>query len=90
MGRRSCRGTGRIRRRTRQALTRSGWLLTGDLARMDRDGYFQIVARKKEMILAGRYQVYPRDVEEVLYEHPKVREAAVVGVQAPRLPLQTR
>ena len=73
---------------TRQALTRSGWLLTGDLARMDGDGYFQIVARKKEMILAGRYQVYPRDVEEVLYEHPKVREAAVVGVQAPRLPLR--
>jgi len=69
---------------TRQAITRSGWLLTGDLARMDSDGYFQIVARKKEMILAGKYQVYPRDVEEVLYEHPKVREAAVVGVQAPR------
>ena len=69
---------------TREALTRSGWLLTGDLARMDGDGYFQIVARKKEMILAGKYQVYPRDVEEVLYEHPKVREAAVVGVQAPR------
>jgi long-chain acyl-CoA synthetase len=73
---------------TRQTLTRSGWLLTGDLARMDGDGYFQIVARKKEMILAGRYQVYPRDVEEVLYEHPKVREAAVVGVQAPRSPLR--
>lgn len=71
---------------TRQAITRAGWLLTGDLARMDSDGYFQIVARKKEMILAGRYQVYPRDVEEVLYEHPKVREAAVVGVQAPRFP----
>jgi long-chain acyl-CoA synthetase len=73
---------------TRQALTRAGWLMTGDLARMDGDGYFQIVARKKEMILAGRYQVYPRDVEEVLYEHPKVREAAVVGVQAPRFPLR--
>jgi len=73
-------------RSTRLALQRSGWLLTGDLARMDGDGYFQIVARKKEMILAGRYQVYPRDVEEVLYESPKVREAAVVGVQAPRHP----
>jgi long-chain acyl-CoA synthetase len=69
---------------SRETLTRSGWLLTGDLARMDADGYFQIVARKKEMILAGKYQVFPRDVEEVLYEHPKVREAAVVGVQAPR------
>ncbi|HSR47290.1 MAG TPA: alpha/beta fold hydrolase [Anaerolineales bacterium] len=76
-------------RATRESLTRSGWLLTGDLARMDGDGYFQIVARKKEMILAGRYQVFPRDVEEVLYEHPKVREAAVVGVQAPRSPRRT-
>jgi long-chain acyl-CoA synthetase len=75
-------------RATRETLTRNGWLLTGDLARMDDDGYFQIVARKKEMILAGRYQVYPRDVEEVLYEHPKVREAAVVGVQAPRIRLR--
>jgi len=73
---------------TAQVITRSGWLLTGDLARMDEDGFFQIVARKKEMILAGEYQVYPRDVEEVLYEHPKVREAAVVGIQQPRLPLQ--
>ncbi|HSB89686.1 MAG TPA: alpha/beta fold hydrolase [Anaerolineales bacterium] len=73
---------------TRETITRSGWLLTGDLARQDADGYFQIIARKKEMILAGRYQVYPRDIEEVLYEHPKVREAAVVGVQAPRWPWQ--
>lgn len=75
-------------RATREVLTRAGWLLTGDLARVDTDGYFQIVARKKEMILAGKYQVYPRDVEEVLYEHPKVREAAVVGVQAARGPLR--
>jgi long-chain acyl-CoA synthetase len=56
------------------------WLLTGDVARMDEDGYCQIISRKQEMILAGEYQVYPRDVEEVLYEHPKVREAAVVGI----------
>jgi long-chain acyl-CoA synthetase len=75
-------------RETRAALRRGGWLLTGDLARMDRDGYFQIVARKKEMILAGPYQVYPRDVEEVLHEHPKVREAAVIGITRPRWPLQ--
>jgi long-chain acyl-CoA synthetase len=47
---------------------------------MDEDGYCQIISRKQEMILAGEYQVYPRDVEEVLYEHPKVREAAVVGI----------
>ncbi len=63
-----------------QPFTDDGWLLTGDLARMDEDGYFQIVSRKKEMILAGKYQVYPRDVEEVLYEHPGVKEVAVVGL----------
>ncbi|MBI1279296.1 MAG: alpha/beta fold hydrolase [Anaerolineaceae bacterium] len=63
-----------------QPITADGWLLTGDLARMDEDGYFQIISRKKEMILAGKYQVYPRDVEEVLYEHPGVKEAAVVGL----------
>ncbi|MBN8619924.1 MAG: alpha/beta fold hydrolase [Anaerolineae bacterium] len=63
-----------------QPLTDDGWLLTGDLARMDSDGYFQIISRKKEMILAGKYQVYPRDVEEVLYEHPGVKEVAVVGL----------
>jgi long-chain acyl-CoA synthetase len=75
-------------RETRAVLRRGGWLLTGDLARMDPDGFFHILARKKEMILAGRYQVYPRDVEEVLHEHPKVREAAVVGITRRRWPLQ--
>jgi long-chain acyl-CoA synthetase len=65
---------------TEQVLTADGWLLTGDIARMDEDGYFQIISRKKEMILAGKYQVYPRDVEEVLYEHPGVKEVAVVGL----------
>ena len=59
---------------------RGGWLYTGDLARMDSDGYFQIIDRKKDMILAGTYNVYPRDVEEVLYEHPKVFEVAVAGI----------
>lgn len=63
-----------------QPLTPDGWLLTGDIARMDEDGYFQIISRRKEMILAGKFQVYPRDVEEVLYEHPGVKEVAVVGV----------
>jgi long-chain acyl-CoA synthetase len=63
-----------------QVLTDDGWLLTGDIARMDDDGYFQIISRKKEMILAGKYHVYPRDVEEVLYEHPGVKEVAVVGL----------
>jgi long-chain acyl-CoA synthetase len=59
---------------------RDGWLYTGDLARMDNDGYFYIVERKKDLILSGGFNVYPREVEEVLYEHPKVLEAAVVGV----------
>jgi len=59
---------------------RDGWLFTGDLARMDEDGYFQIIDRKKDMILAGAFNVYPRDVEEVLYENPKVLEVAVAGV----------
>jgi long-chain acyl-CoA synthetase len=73
---------------THATFTRDGWLLTGDIARMDDDGYFEIVARTRDMILAGEYQVYPRDVEEVLYEHPKVKEVAVVGVQPPRWPFQ--
>jgi long-chain acyl-CoA synthetase len=58
---------------------KDGWLHTGDLARMDEDGFFTIVDRKKDLILSGTYNVYPRDVEEVLYEYPKVLEAAVVN-----------
>jgi long-chain acyl-CoA synthetase len=57
-----------------------GWLHTGDMATVDEDGYFFIVDRKKDMIIRGGYNVYPREIEEVLYEHPAVREAAVVGV----------
>jgi long-chain acyl-CoA synthetase len=57
-----------------------GWLRTGDLARMDEDGYFFIVDRKKDMIIRGGYNVYPREIEEVLYEHPAVLEAAVIGI----------
>src|SRR5262249_14556312 len=68
---------------TAEALTPDGWLRTGDLARMETDGFFQVIERKKEMIVAGRYNIYPRDVEEVLYEHPKVLEAAVAGVPRP-------
>ncbi|MFZ5826534.1 MAG: long-chain-fatty-acid--CoA ligase [Bacillota bacterium] len=56
------------------------WLYTGDVAKMDEDGRFYILDRKKEMILVGGYNVYPREVEEVLYEHPAVMEAAVIGV----------
>jgi long-chain acyl-CoA synthetase len=59
---------------------RDGWLLTGDMAVMDDEGYFQIVDRKKDLIIAGGYNVYPREVEEVLYEHPKVLEVCVAGV----------
>ena len=58
----------------------NGWLHTGDLARTDEDGYFFIVDRKKEMIIRGGYNVYPREIEEVLYEHPAVLEASVIGV----------
>lgn len=58
---------------------RDGWLYTGDLARQDEDGYFYIVDRKKDMIIVGGYNVYPREVEEVLYAHPNVVEAAVLG-----------
>ena len=59
---------------------RGGWLHTGDLARMDEDGYVYIVDRKKEMIIRGGYNIYPREIEEVLYTHQDVSEAAVIGV----------
>jgi long-chain acyl-CoA synthetase len=59
---------------------RDGWFHTGDMARVDDDGYYFIVDRKKDMIIRGGYNVYPREIEEVLYEHPAVAEAAVVGV----------
>jgi long-chain acyl-CoA synthetase len=63
---------------------RGGWLYTGDIAKMDKDGYFQIVDRKKDMIIVGGFNVYPRDVEEVLYQHPKVLEAVVAGIPDPK------
>jgi long-chain acyl-CoA synthetase len=59
---------------------RDDWLYTGDIATMDEDGYFRIVDRKKDMIIAGGFNIYPRDVEEVLYENPKVQEAVVAGI----------
>jgi long-chain acyl-CoA synthetase len=64
---------------TAAAISPDGWFSSGDLARVDDDGYFFIVDRKKEMIIRGGYNVYPREIEEVLYSHPAVREAAVVG-----------
>ena len=59
------------------------WLFTGDIAKMDEDGYFYIVDRKKDMIICGGYNVYPREVEEVLKQHPKVLEVAVAGIPDP-------
>lgn len=67
---------------TAEAL-RDGWLYTGDIATMDEEGYAYIVDRKKDMIIASGYNVYPRDVEEVLYAHPAVQEAVVIGVPDP-------
>jgi long-chain acyl-CoA synthetase len=62
---------------------RDGWLYTGDIGKMDEEGYFYILDRKKDIIIAGGYNIYPREVEEVLYEHPKIIEGAVIGVPDP-------
>ncbi len=62
---------------------RDGWLYTGDIARLDEEGYTYIVDRKKDMVIAGGYNIYPRDIEEVLFTHPKVLEAAVAGIMDP-------
>ncbi len=68
---------------TAKTVTEDGWLMTGDIAVMDEEGYFSIVDRKKDMIIASGYNIYPRDVEEVLYKHPKVAEAVVAGIPHP-------
>lgn len=59
---------------------RNGWFYTGDIAKMDEEGYTYIVDRKKDMVIAGGFNIYPRDIEEVLYTHPKIMEAAVAGI----------
>jgi long-chain acyl-CoA synthetase len=59
---------------------KDGWFRTGDLGRVDEDGYYYVVDRKKDLIIRGGFNVYPREVEEVLYEHPAVAEAAVIGI----------
>ena len=64
---------------TKQAI-KNGWLYTGDISTMDDEGYFYIVDRKKDMIIAGGYNIYPRDIDEVLFGHPKVMEACTIGV----------
>lgn len=66
-----------------EKILRNGWFYTGDIGRMDERGMAFIVDRKKELIIAGGYNIYPREVEEVLYEHPKIKEAAVAGVADP-------
>ena len=65
---------------TKATITPEGWLNTGDVGRVDTDGYFYIVDRTKDLIIRGGYNVYPREIEEVLYEHPAVAEAAVIGI----------
>jgi long-chain acyl-CoA synthetase len=65
---------------SRAAITPEGWFATGDVGRLDEDGYLYLLDRKKDIILRAGYTVYPREVEEALYEHPAVREAVVVGV----------
>ena len=65
---------------TAAAIDADGWFASGDVGRVDEDGYFYIVDRKKDMIIRGGLNVYPREIEEVLYEHPAVAEAAVVGI----------
>ena len=67
---------------TAEAL-RGGWLHTGDLARMDEEGFVYIVDRKKDMIISGGENIYPRELEEVLYRHPQIQDAAVVGIPDP-------
>ncbi len=65
---------------TADAIDADGWFATGDIGRVDADGYYSIVDRKKELVIRGGLNVYPREIEEVLYEHPAVAEAAVIGV----------
>ena len=62
---------------------RNDWLYTGDIAMMDEDGYFYIVDRKKDMVIVGGYNVFPREVDEVLASHPKILEAVSVGLDDP-------
>ncbi len=74
------KGYWKMEEATAKAIDADGWFASGDMATVDEDGYYSIVDRKKEMILRGGYNVYPREVEEVLYEHPAVAEAAVMGI----------
>lgn len=86
VGELACRGFGVMKgyynmpEMTREAIDGDGWFYTGDLATVDEQGYIRIVGRKKEMIIRGGYNIYPREIEEIFYTHPAVMEAAVVGL----------
>ena len=66
--------------KTAQTIDKDGWLHTGDLGKIDKDGYFQITGRKKDMIIYGGANIYPKTIEDVLLKHPKILECAIVGV----------
>jgi long-chain acyl-CoA synthetase len=78
-GPQQCQGYYNSPAETADAL-RDGWFYTGDIGKMDEDGYFYVVDRKKDMIIAGGFNIFPREIEEVLYEHPKILEACAIGV----------
>ncbi|NLP49785.1 long-chain-fatty-acid--CoA ligase [Bacillus sp. RO1] len=71
------------RKEETEAVLKDGWLLTGDLGYMDERGYFYVVDRKKDMIIAGGFNIYPREIEEVLYEHEEIQEVVVAGIPDP-------
>ena len=70
--------------KTRDAIDEAGWMRTGDLATMDEQGYVNIVGRLKDMVIRGGENVYPREIEEFLYSHPKIQDVQVIGVPDPR------
>jgi fatty-acyl-CoA synthase len=86
VGELACRGFGIMKgyfhmpEKTREAIDEKGWFYTGDMASIDDQGYVRIVGRKKEMIVRGGYNIYPREVEEVFYSHPAIMEVAIVGL----------
>jgi long-chain acyl-CoA synthetase len=77
--RRSTSGYFGMPEETAQSL-RDGWLYTGDMGKIDEDGYLYVIDRKKDMIIASGYNIYPRDIDEVLYAHPKIAQACAIGV----------
>jgi hypothetical protein len=79
-GRNVMKGYWNLPEATSSAISADGWFATGDIGKVDHDGYYYIVDRKKDLIIRGGFNVYPREIEEVLYEHPDVAEAAVIGL----------